>query len=147
MKIKRLNPNATIPTQGTPGSAGWDLYACIGKGEGDFVVIQPGETVKISTGLAIQLHPGLVGLIFARSGMAANRGLRPANCVAVMDWDYRGDYIVALHNDSTEPEWIYHGDRIAQLVITTYISEEWEEVDELEETQRGVGGFGSTGTN
>ena len=147
MKIKRLNPNAKLPTQATPGSAGYDLYACIGKGEGDFLVIQPGETVLIPTGIAIQMHPNLVGLIYARSGLAIKRGLRPANCVGVIDWDYRGEYIVALHNDGTDPEWIYHGDRIAQLVFTTYFSEEWDEVSELDETQRGAGGFGSTGTN
>jgi dUTP pyrophosphatase len=144
MKIKRLHENAILPTQGTPGSAGYDLYACLDN-KNDFVVVQPGETVLIHTGLAIQMRPGMVGLIYARSGAAIKHGLRPANCVGVIDWDYRGEYIVALHNDSAEPQWIHYGDRIAQLMFTTYINEEWEETDELDQTQRNDGGFGSTG--
>lgn len=147
MKIKRLNKNAILPTKGTSGSAGFDLYACMNGGEGDYVVIEPGETVGIKTGIAIEMTPGLVGLIYARSGMAIKRGLRLANSVGVIDWDYRGEYIVALHNDSCEPQYIYHGDRIAQLVFTTYFNALWEEVDELNETTRGEGGFGSTGAN
>ena len=143
MKIKKLNPNATIPTQGTPGSAGWDLYACLDRP----AVILPGRTYRIPTGLAIQMNPDLVGLIYARSGLAIKQGLRPANCVGVIDSDYRGEYIVALHNDSDEIRVVNHGDRIAQLVFTHYFTPTWEETDELDDTERGAGGFGSTGSN
>lgn len=143
MKIKKLNPNATIPTQATPGSAGFDLYACLDKS----AVILPGRTYRIPTGLAIQMTPGLVGLIYARSGTAIKQGLRPANCVGVIDCDYRGEYIVALHNDSDEIRVVNHGDRIAQLVFTHYVTPTWEETDKLDDTDRGTGGFGSTGTN
>lgn len=143
MKVKKLDPRATIPTQATPGSAGYDLYACLDKP----AVILPGYSYKIPTGIAIQMDPGLVGLIYARSGLAIKQGLRPANAVGVIDCDYRGEYIVALYNDSNEIRVVNHGDRIAQLVFTHYVAPVLEEADELDDTTRGAGGFGSTGTN
>lgn len=148
MKIKRTLPGAIIPTRKSPQAAGYDLHACIGGGDPkkDFVVIQPGETKKIDTGIAIEMPDGLVGLIYARSGIATKHNITPANCVGVIDSDYRGNYIVALHNEGSDPFWVYHGDRIAQLVFKKYETAEFEEVDELDETERGAGGFGSTGT-
>ena len=143
MKIqnKKLNENATIPTRGSNRAAGYDLYACL---ENE-VVIGAGETVKIGTGLSIAVPEGYFGAIFARSGLAAKEGLRPANCVGVADSDYRGEYIVALHNDSAVSRVVTPGERIAQLVVMPYLSVEFDEVDALDETERGAGGFGSTG--
>lgn len=140
--IKKINPNATIPTRGSQYAAGYDLYACIDGGE---VTIDPHSTQKIGTGLAIAVPNGYFGAIFARSGLASKEGLRPANCVGVADSDYRGEYIVALHNDSNTPRTVKHGDRIAQLVIMPHLSVEFCESQELDETDRGSGGFGSTG--
>lgn len=140
--IKKINENATIPTRGSQYAAGYDLYACIDNGE---VVIQPHCTQKIGTGLAIAVPNGYFGAIFARSGLASKEGLRPANCVGVADSDYRGEYIVALHNDTDTPRTVKHGDRIAQLVIMPHLSVEFCESQELDETDRGSGGFGSTG--
>jgi len=140
--IKKINPNATIPTRGSQYAAGYDLYACIDGGE---VTIDPHSTQKIGTGLAIAVPNGYFGAIFARSGLASKEGLRPANCVGVADSDYRGEYIVALHNDSNAPRTVKHGDRIAQLVIMPHLSVEFCESQELDETDRGSGGFGSTG--
>lgn len=140
--IKKINPNATIPTRGSQYAAGYDLYACIDSGE---VIIDPHSTQKIGTGLAIAVPNGYFGAIFARSGLASKEGLRPANCVGVADSDYRGEYIVALHNDSNAPHTVKHGDRIAQLVIMPHLSVEFCESQELDETDRGSGGFGSTG--
>ncbi len=141
INVKKLNPAATLPTRGSEQAAGYDLYACIGDGE---VVIKSGETKKIGTGLSFSLPEGYFGAIFARSGLAA-KGLRPANCVGVADSDYRGEYIVALHNDSVSDMTVANGDRIAQLVVMPYLSVEFNETDELDETLRGTAGFGSTG--
>ena len=143
IKIKRLNKNAIIPTKGSVGSAGFDLYACIN----EKVEIPAGKTVKIGTGLAIAIPQGFFGAIFARSGLATKKGLRPANCVGVGDSDYRGEYIVALHNDSDITQIVEPGERIAQLLILAYGEALFEEVDSLDDTERGIGGFGSTGTN
>lgn len=144
IKIKKLNNNATIPTRGSEYAAGYDLHACIDKGAID---IPAGSTVKVGTGIAVEIPDGYFGAVFARSGLATKRGLRPSNCVGVVDSDYRGEVIVALHNDSDQCETIHVGDRIAQLVIMPYLSVEFEEVDELSDTNRGAGGFGSTGVN
>ena len=141
IKIKKLKANATIPTRGSKYAAGYDLYACVDED----VVIAPHENVKIGTGLSIAVPEGYFGAIFARSGLAAKQNLRPANCVGVADSDYRGEYIVALHNDSDEERIIKSGERIAQLVIMPFLSAEFTETDTLDETERGEGGFGSTG--
>ncbi len=141
IKIKKLNKNAVIPTRGSKYAAGYDLYACIDED----ITIAPHQNVKIGTGLAIAVPEGYFGAIFARSGLAAKQNLRPANCVGVADSDYRGEYIVALHNDSNEERIVKNGDRIAQLVIMPFLSAEFLETDILDETERGEGGFGSTG--
>jgi len=141
IEIKKLNENAVIPTRGSEQAAGYDLYAATT----DVITIKPHETVKIGTGLAIAVPDGYFGAIFARSGLAAKQGLRPANCVGVADSDYRGEYIVALHNDTDEERTIEPKERIAQLVVMPYLAVEFDEVDELSETARGAGGFGSTG--
>ena len=142
INVKKLRENATLPTRGSAQAAGYDLYACI---EGGSVTIAPHSTEKIGTGLAIAVPDGYFGAIFARSGLAAKQGLRPANCVGVADSDYRGEYIVALHNDTDEPRTVAAGERIAQLVVMPYLSVEFTEVADLDETERGAGGFGSTG--
>lgn len=141
IKIKKLNENAIIPTRGSEYAAGYDLYACTNSP----IVITPHETVKVGTGLAIEIPNGYFGAIFARSGLATKQGLRPSNCVGVCDSDYRGEYIVALHNDTDVPQTINLMERIAQLVIMPYLSTKFEEVDELTDTKRGNNGFGSTG--
>lgn len=138
----KINPAACVPVRGSKYSAGYDLSACID----NTVMIAPHTTIKIGTGLAIQPPPGYFGAIFARSGMASKRGLRPANCVGVCDEDYRGEYIVAIHNDTDECQCIQPNERIAQLVFLPYIDIEFNEVETLNETDRGTGGFGSTGT-
>ena len=143
IKVKKVKPNAIIPTRGSEYAAGVDLYACTDT----VTVIAPHQTVKIGTGLAIELPHGYFGGVFARSGLATNNGLRPSNCVGVCDEDYRGEYIVALHNDTDIPQTINPMERIAQLVIMPYLSINFEEVDELGDTVRGEGGFGSTGLN
>lgn len=143
IKIKKLNDNAKLPTRGSEYSAGYDLHACIDKP----IVIAPHETNKIGTGLAIEIPEGYFGAIFARSGLATKQGLRPANCVGVIDEDYRGEFIVALHNDTDMPQMINPMERIAQLVVMPYLSVSFNEVDDLSETERGNGGFGSTGVN
>lgn len=142
MEIKKLNNLAKIPTRGSAEAAGWDLYAAT-----DYdIEIAPHETTKIGTGLAIALPKNSFGAIFARSGIATNQGLRPANCVGVIDSDYRGEMVVALHNDTDESHWVPARSRIAQLVVMPYILiDELKEVDELDTTERGEGGFGSTG--
>ncbi|MGN0317518.1 MAG: dUTP diphosphatase [Lachnospira sp.] len=142
VNIKKLNDNATIPTYGTPYAAGADLYS----GMDSPVAIVPGATEFIHTGLSMEIPDGLVGLIYARSGMACKKGVAPANKVGVIDSDYRGEIIVALHNHSDQPVTIEPKDRIAQIVFTPYISAAFNEVDELSDTKRGEGGFGSTGT-
>ncbi len=141
VQVKKLSNRAVLPTAGSPCAAGYDLYACL---DAD-AEIPPHTTVKIGTGLAFALPEGTFGAVFARSGLAAKESLRPANCVGVCDSDYRGEYIVALHNDGDTPRIVRHGERIAQLVLLPYLPMEFEEVSELSETERGVGGFGSTG--
>lgn len=144
IKIKKLNENAVIPTQGSEYAAGVDLYATPPTMS---THIPAGQTAKINTGICVEIPNGYFGAIFARSGLATKRGLRPANCVGVIDSDYRGEVIVALHNDTDKCESIHVGDRIAQLVILPYLPVEFEEVDELSNTDRGEGGFGSTGVS
>lgn len=142
INFKKINKNATIPTRGSEYAAGLDLYACIEKGS---INIPAGETVKVSTGICTEIPENFFGGVFARSGLATKRGLRPSNCVGVIDSDYRGEIIVALHNDTDHCENIHDGDRIAQLIILPYLTVEMNEVEELSETVRGDGGFGSTG--
>ena len=141
--IQKLKENATIPTQGSKYAAGYDLYACLDED----IIIAPGEVRKIGTGIAITPPEGTFGAIYARSGLATKSGLRPANCVGVCDYDYTGEYIVPLRNDDNVPHLIKNGDRIAQLVFAPYLAIEFEEVNELKPTERGSGGFGSTGIN
>ena len=142
MNIKKLNPDATVPTYGSVFAAGADLYAC----EESEVTIAPAETRLIHTGIAMEIPEGLVGLIYARSGLASKRGLAPANKVGVIDSDYRGEVMVALHNHSAVPQTVAKGERIAQIVFAPYYAAEFTVVDELSDTVRGTGGFGSTGT-
>lgn len=139
--VKKLREGAILPTFGSPEAAGADLYACL---EQD-VTIAPGETAFIPTGLAMELPRGYAGLIYARSGLACKRGLAPANKVGVVDSDYRGEFVVALHNHGAQAQTISTGERIAQLVVTPVLIPEYIEVESLSETQRGAGGFGSTG--
>lgn len=141
VKIKKLNPAATIPTYGTEFAAGADLYACTDES----ITINPGETQFIHTGLAMEIPEGLVGLIYARSGMACKKGVAPANKVGVIDSDYRGEIIVALYNHSETPLVVNNGERVAQMVYAPYYHAQFTEVDELEDSVRGEGGFGSTG--
>ncbi|MDD6797559.1 MAG: dUTP diphosphatase [Clostridia bacterium] len=141
VKIKKLNPNAVIPTYGTPFAAGADLYACMDEP----VTINPGQTQFIHTGIAMEVPVGFAGLVYARSGLACKKGLAPANKVGVIDADYRGEIMVALHNHSKDAVTVENGERIAQLVITPFLTADFEETDELEDTERGTGGFGSTG--
>lgn len=142
INIKKLNPSAVLPRRATEGSAGCDLHACINEP----VVIRAGETVKIPTGLAIELPSNeLVALVFARSGLGIKHNITPANCVGVIDSDYRGEIIVGLQNSSQVDFTIEPNDRIAQLVITPVVPVEFTEVDQLGETGRAAGGFGSTG--
>lgn len=140
-RIKKLNNRAIIPTRGSEYAAGYDLYA----NNEQRLLINSGDTVKVGTGIAMEIPEGYFGAIFARSGLATKQGLRPANCVGVVDSDYRGELIVALHNDSNEPREIMPNDRIAQLVITPYLTVDFVESDTLDDTDRGEGGFGSTG--
>ena len=142
INIKKLNKKAIIPTYGSEYAAGADLYACIDNTE----LIKPGETKFIKTGIAIEIPNSLVGLIFARSGLSCKQGLAPANKVGVIDSDYRGEIIVALYNQSQEIREIADGDRIAQIAFIPYIKGCFNEVNELNDTHRGDGGFGSTGT-
>lgn len=143
MKIlfKKLREDAAAPARGSAEAAGYDLRACMDAP----VVIAPGETAMIGTGLSVAVPEGYFGAVFARSGLASKQGLRPANCVGVCDSDYRGEYTVAMHNDSALPREIKPGERIAQLVVIPYLALEFEEAEELDETARGAGGFGSTG--
>lgn len=142
MKVKKLNPNAILPTRGSQCAAGYDLYACL---DAAAVIIPPHTTYLVDTGWAMQIPWGLFGAIFARSGLASKRGLRPANCVGVIDSDYRGPVKVALHNDTDEPQSIQNGDRIAQLVLIKYDYIDFEVVEDLDDSERGADGFGSTG--
>ena len=141
INIKKLNENAVIPTYGSEFSAGADLYALTD----ETIVIAPHETVLVHTGVAMEIPMGYVGLVFARSGLSTKRALAPANKVGVIDSDYRGEIMVALHNHSEDPKSIENGERVAQIVLVPYISADFDEVDELSDTVRGEGGFGSTG--
>ena len=144
VKVKRLYPEASLPTQGSTKAAAYDVYACINNEEG-CVVVEPHKTVKVGTGLAMTPPEGFFVGVYARSGLSTKEGLRPANCVGVCDEDYTGEYIVAVHNDSDVVRTVKHGDRIAQLILQKRYDMEFDEVEELEETNRGAGGFGSTG--
>lgn len=139
MKIKRLDEKAVIPKRGSASAAGYDIYSI------EDVSLPSGETKLIRTGLSMEIPENCFGGVFARSGLAVKEGIRPANCVAVIDADYRGELMVPLHNDSKEERRITVGERIAQLVILPFLPVEFEETDELSETVRGEGGFGSTG--
>lgn len=140
--VKRLSPDAKLPTYGSQDAAGADLYACLQEP----VSIAPGATAWISTGIALEVPKGCAGLIYARSGLACKRGLAPANKVGVVDSDYRGEVVVVLHNHSDLPQTIQPGERIAQLIITPVLTPAYEEVTELSSSERGAGGFGSTGS-
>ncbi len=141
IEIKKLDENAIIPKYGTEFSAGADIYALVDSA----VTINPGESALIHTGLSFAIPEGLVGLVFARSGMASKRGLAPANKVGVIDSDYRGELMVCLHNHGNVPQTVENGERIAQISFVPYYTAEFELVDELDATMRGEGGFGSTG--
>ncbi len=143
VNIKKLNKNATVPTYGSQFSAGADLYAC----NDEPIVIKPHQTVLVKTGIAVEIPEGYAGLIYARSGIASKRGLAPANKVGVVDSDYRGEVMVALHNHSSVAQEIEPNERIAQLVVTPFLKVDFCETDELTDTARGEGGFGSTGKN
>ena len=141
INIKLLREGAKLPTYGTAEAAGADLYACLEAP----VTVEPGKTAFVPTGFAMEVPKGCAGLIYARSGLACKRGLAPANKVGVIDSDYRGEVIVALHNHSDMPQTVENGERIAQLVITPVFTPGFCQVDSLEDTTRGAGGFGSTG--
>ena len=141
IRVKKLKDNAIMPTYGSAEAAGADLYACIPEP----ITILPGESVFVPTGLAMELPKGYAGLIYARSGLACKRGLAPANKVGVVDSDYRGEFMIVLHNHGNEVQTIQHGERIAQLVITPVFTPGFVETEELSNTERSGGGFGSTG--
>ncbi len=141
INFKKLCPQAKVPVYSSASAAGADLCAL----SGEDITVLPGETVFIHTGLAMEIPEGYVALIFARSGLASKRGLAPANKVGVVDPDYRGEFMVALHNHSSVPQTVSGGERIAQMVVVPFIRGEFIEVDSLSETERGSGGFGSTG--
>ena len=141
ISVKKLRENAILPTYGSAEAAGADLYACL---EED-ITIAPGASAFVPTGLAMEIPKDCAGLIYARSGLACKRGLAPANKVGVVDSDYRGEFMVVLHNHGTEAQTVSHGERIAQLVITPVLTPAYEEVEELSDTARAGGGFGSTG--
>lgn len=141
IKVKKLNDKATLPTRGSEYAAGYDLYAAIENN----ITVPAHSTEKIGTGLSFELPDETFAAIFARSGLATKQGLRPANCVGVCDSDYRGEYIVAIHNDTDEDKTIEPGERIAQMILMPYIPMIFVETDELSESERGQDGFGSTG--
>ncbi len=141
IRVKRLRAGAILPTYGSAGAAGADLYACL---EED-VTIPAGKTVFIPTGIAMEVPEGCAGLIYARSGLACKQGLAPANKVGVVDSDYRGEILVALHNHSGEDRILKNGERIAQMIITPVLTPAYVESDSLSDTVRSCGGFGSTG--
>ena len=142
VKIKKLREGAKIPAYGTPFSAGADLYACLDGA----VSLAPGQSMMIPTGIACELPAGTVGLVYARSGMACKQGLAPANKVGVIDPDYRGEFFVPLRNESAVPQAIEPGERIAQMILTPFLTAQFVEAETLSDTVRGEGGFGSTGT-
>ena len=141
IRVKKLNENAILPTYGSVEAAGADLYACLNEP----VIVAPGETAWIPTGLAMEIPKGCAGLVYARSGLACKKGLAPANKVGVVDSDYRGPVTVVLHNHGAVAQTISHGERIAQMVITPVLTPAYEVADDLSDTGRGQGGFGSTG--
>ena len=141
VRVKKLPPNAKLPTYGSAFAAGADLYACLEEP----VTIGPGETYWVSTGIALEVPVGCAGLVYARSSLGAKRGLAPANKVGVVDSDYRGEVRVVLFNHSPEPQTINPGERVAQFVITPVVTPQYVEAEELLDTDRGTGGFGSTG--
>ena len=141
IRVKKLNEKAILPTYGSAEAAGADLYACLDAP----VTVQPGETAWIPTGIALEVPKGCAGLVYARSGLACKKGLAPANKVGVVDSDYRGPVTVVLHNHGAEAQTIAHGERIAQMVITPVLTPAYEVAEELSDTGRGQGGFGSTG--
>lgn len=141
VRIKKLNSEAVVPTYGSEFSAGADLYAC----ETEDITIAPGETRLIHTGLSFEIPEGFGGFIYARSGLATKKGLAPANKVGVIDADYRGEVMVSLHNHSAEAQTVSPGERVAQLVIAPFLKAEFTVAEELSDTVRGSGGFGSTG--
>lgn len=141
IRVKKLNVNAIIPTYGSTEAAGADLYACLSAP----LTVLPGEVAWVGTGIALEVPKGCAGLVYARSGMACKRGLAPANKVGVVDSDYRGEITVVLLNHGNQPQTIMPGERIAQFVITPVLTPAYEEVLNLDETDRGTGGFGSTG--
>lgn len=141
IRVKKLKEKAILPTYGSAEAAGADLYACLDKN----IVINPGESAFVPTGLAMEIPQGYAGLIYARSGLACKRNLAPANKVGVVDSDYRGEFMVVLHNHGSTPQEIAYGERIAQLVITPVFTPGFIEVTELSDTGRSAGGFGSTG--
>lgn len=141
VKIKKLREGAIVPTYGSEFAAGADLYACLDEA----VVIEAGETKLIPTGLAFEIPSGYAGFIYARSGLASKRGLAPANKVGVVDADYRGEVMVALHNHGKEAQTVESGERVAQMVIAPFVTANFVLADELDDTVRGEGGFGSTG--
>jgi len=141
VKIVKLQQNAHIPTYGSADAAGADLYACIDEA----VTIQPSQTVLIPTGLSMEIEQGFAGFIYARSGLATKRGLAPANKVGVIDSDYRGQVMVSLHNHTEQPQTVEPGERVAQMVFAPVYRAQFCETDTLQDTERGTGGFGSTG--
>ena len=141
IRVKKLKANAILPTYGSVGAAGADLYACLD----DEVTILPGETAWIPTGIALEVPEGCAGLVYARSSLGVKRGLAPANKVGVIDSDYRGEIRVVLLNHGKEPQTVQSGERVAQFIITPVLTPAYEEVEELSDTARGVAGFGSTG--
>ncbi|KSV58996.1 dUTP diphosphatase [Acetivibrio ethanolgignens] len=141
IRIKKLSEKAVVPTYGSELAAGADLYACLE----DKITIEPGATYMVPTGIAAEIPEGYAGLVYARSGLASKKGLAPANKVGVVDPDYRGEFFVALHNHSSVAAQVEPGERIAQLVITPFLKAEYTVVEELSDTVRGAGGFGSTG--
>lgn len=141
VRVKKLHPHAVLPTYGSAEAAGADLYACLEEA----VTIAPGEVYWVPTGIALEVPKGCAGLVYARSSMGAKRGLAPANKVGVVDSDYRGEVKVVLLNHSNQPQTLQPGERVAQFVITPVLQPAYEEVDELTDTSRGAGGFGSTG--
>ena len=142
VRYQKLDERAVAPAYGSAAAAGADLYAVMDAP----LMIAPNETILVHTGLAVEIPDGFVGLVCARSGLATKRGLAPANKVGVIDADYRGEIMVALHNHSMEPQTIEQGERIAQLVLVPYLTADYEQADNLSDTERGAGGFGSTGS-
>ena len=141
IRVKKLRPNAVLPTYGSGEAAGADLYACLEEA----VVVEPGRTAWIPTGISMEIPKGCAGLIYARSGLACKKGLAPANKVGVIDSDYRGEITVVLHNHGPEAQTVSSGERIAQMVITPVLTPAYVEAEDLTDTDRGQGGFGSTG--